>query len=125
MTFPQYYKTVAEFAQPLEDPTGPVQAAGLRLEHMQTRVVRCPFATAFYEHGDAERFARTYVPSLRSWSESTFAAALSSDREAEQRSKIIDDFYAAYETRVREIPEGHGMDYVHVYMVIAKPQSTA
>jgi len=122
MTFPQYYKTVAEFAQPLDDPTGPVQAAGLRLEHMQTRVVQCPFATAFHQHGDAERFARAYVPTLRSWTESTFAAALSTDRPAEQRSKIIDSFYAEYETLVREAPEGHGMDYVHVYMVITKTQ---
>jgi hypothetical protein len=119
MTFPQYYKTVGEFAQPLEE-TGPVQAAGLRMEHIETRVVPCPYATAFRQHRDADRFAREYVPTLRSWTESTFASALSIDRSAEDRSQIIDSFYAEYETLVREAPEGHGMDYVHVYMVLAK-----
>ena len=31
MTFPQAYKTVEEFTQPLTDPANPVHRAGLRL----------------------------------------------------------------------------------------------
>ena len=31
-------------------------------------------------------------------------------------------FYGAYETMVRAAPEGHAMDYVHVYLTIAKSQ---
>ncbi len=60
MTLPQYYKTVAEFTAPLEDPAKPVHQAGLRLEHI--------------------------------------------------------------ETRVRDNPKGHGMDYVHAFMTISKLQ---
>jgi len=36
------------------------------------------------------------------------------------RAAIIDDFYDAYEAAVAAAPEGHGMDYVHCVMEIAK-----
>ncbi|MFO1059398.1 MAG: hypothetical protein U1E53_20820 [Dongiaceae bacterium] len=120
MTLPQYYKDVAEFVAPLQDPDDPVHRAGLRLEHVETRVVRCPYAAAFAAHGDAERFARSYVPTLRSWTESTFFGALSPDRPEAERRALIDRYYARYEALVRERPEGHAMDYVHAYLVIAK-----
>jgi hypothetical protein len=67
MTFPQYYKTVEEFTEPLTSPASPVYGVGLRLEHCETRVVDCPFATEFRQHGNAEQFAREYIPTLRSW----------------------------------------------------------
>jgi hypothetical protein len=120
MTLPQYYKDVAEFVAPLQDPADPVHRAGLRLEHVETRIVRCPYAAAFAVHGDAERFAREYVPTLRSWTETTFKGALSPARPAPERQALIDRYYARYEALVRERPEGHAMDYVHAYLVIAK-----
>ena len=120
MTLPQYYKSVAEFTQPLSDISSPVYQAGLRLEHWETRVVPCPFAVEFKQHGDAERFAREYIPTLRSWTESTFKSGLSSERPEEERQEIIDHYYDTYESMVRESPEGHGMDYVHIYLTIAK-----
>ena len=118
--FPQHFRTVAEFTAPLLDESGPVHAAGLRLEHVETRVVGCPYARDFAGHGDAAKFARDYIPTLRSWSEATFAKGLSPDRPEEERAAIIDRFYDAYEAQVRESPEGHGMDYVHCYLVIRK-----
>ena len=121
MTLPQYYKSVAEFAAPLVDSDDPVHRAGLRLEGLETRIVRCPFAADFARHGDAAAFARAYVPTLRSWTESTFHAALSAARPAAERRAIIDAYYDRYETLVREQPRGHGMDYVHAYLTIAKP----
>jgi hypothetical protein len=120
MTLPQYYKTVEEFSHPLKDTTSPVYKAGLRLAHLETRVVACPFADEFSEHGDPERFAREYIPTLRSWTESTFRSGLSMARPQEERQEIIDHFYKTYETLVRENPEGHGMDYVHIYLTITK-----
>jgi hypothetical protein len=41
-------------------------------------------------------------------------------RPQEERQEIIDHFYKTYETLVRENPEGHGMDYVHIYLTITK-----
>jgi hypothetical protein len=120
MTLPQYYKTVEEFTRPLTDAASAVHRAGLRLEQWETRIVPCPFAAEFRRHGDAVRFAREYIPTLRSWTESIFLAALSPERSPEERQDIVDRYYAAYETLVRENPTGHGMDYVHIYMTMAK-----
>ena len=78
-------------------------------------MVRCPFAAHFEEHRDPARFAREYIPTLRSWSESTFASGLSPDRPPADCAAILDRFYDRYEAKVREAPHGHAMDYVHCY----------
>ena len=122
MTLPQYYNTVEEFSAPLTDSDDPVYLAGLRLEQIETRVVRCPFAESFAEHGDATRFAREYIPTIRSWNESIYFNGLSTDRPLEERREIIEDYYGTYHDLVASNPEGHGMDYVHAYMVISKQQ---
>lgn len=120
MTLPQYYNTVEEFSEPLTDSGDPVHQAGLRLEHIETQIVPCPFAADFKQHGDAEKFAQEYIPTIRTWNESIFFNALSSDRSLEERHAIIEDYYESYKNHVRHTPEGHGMDYVHAYMIIAK-----
>lgn len=124
MTLPQYYKNVQEFRAPLDDPDSAVSQAGLSVEYCETRVVKCPFAADFADHGDPARFAAAYVPTLRSWSAATFRSGLSTDRPDAERDQIIDDFYGTYETMVREAPVGHAMDYVHVYLTIVKDQGT-
>ncbi len=119
--FPQCYRTEAQFTAPLLDEDGPVYGAGLRLEHVESRVVRCPFEQDFTENGrDPVDFARDYIPTLRSWSEPTFANGLNPDRPPEKRAEIIDMFYQRYQDRVAEAPEGHAMDYVHIYLVCRK-----
>ncbi len=118
--FPQCYRTREQFTAPLTDRSDPVHQAGLRLEHVETRITPCPYRTDFEGHGDAEKFAREYIPTLRSWTESTFASGLSPERPAAERAAIIERFYDAYEARVREAPEGHGMDYVYVYLICSK-----
>jgi hypothetical protein len=118
--FPQHYRTVAEFTQPFKDMNSPVFRAGLRLEHVETRVVRCPYARDFEAHRDPRKFAHEYIPTLRSWSEPVFANGLSASRAPEEKASIIDEFYSRYEERVAASPEGHGMDYVHIYLVIRK-----
>jgi hypothetical protein len=123
MTLPQYYKTVEEFTQPLTETTSPVYRAGLRLEHWETRIIPCPFAAAFREHGDAARFAREAAPSLRSWTESTFLAALSPERSQEERQEIIERYYSAYEALLRENPVGYRGDAVEIYMSITKTEA--
>ena len=120
MTLPQYYKDVAEFRAPLEDPAHAVHRAGLRLEAIETRVTPCPYAAEFKRKGDAAAFAKAYVPTLRSWTESTFYAGLSAARPATERQALIDLYYDSYEAEVRRTPKGHAMDYVHAFMTIAK-----
>ncbi|MEM7440891.1 MAG: SAM-dependent methyltransferase [Pseudomonadota bacterium] len=118
--FPQVYRDEAQFCAPLQE-GAKGHAAGLRLEHVEARVVRCPFAQAFEEDGgDPADFARNYIPTLRSWSEPSFASGISTDRPGEERVEILDEFYGRYQAEVAAVPEGHGMDYVHIYQVIRK-----
>lgn len=119
-TFQQFYKTPDEFAAPFRDPASAVSRAGLKLEAMFTMVTPCPYAEAFRSHGNAQDFARAYVPTLRSWSETVFANALDPARPASERAAIVDDFYNAYEADVAQAPDGHRMDYVHCVTEIAK-----
>ncbi len=110
-----------QFTAPLRVESSAVYQAGLRLKHVETRVVRCPYERDFTDnHGNAAKFAHEYIPTLRSWSEMTFAAGLSPDRPVEERVSILDDYFNAYETRVRDAPQGHAMDYVHIYLVLQK-----
>jgi hypothetical protein len=119
-TFQQFYRTPDEFAAPFRDPESPVSLTGLKLESIFTMVTPCPYAAEFNLRGDARAFATAYVPTLRSWSETVLAGALDPSRPAAERAAIIDDFYDAYEADVAAVPEGHGMDYVHCVMEIAK-----
>lgn len=118
--FPQVYRTAEQFSAPLLDNTSQVYRAGLKLEHIEARHTRCPYALDFETHKDPVRFAREYIPTLRSWSEPTFASGLSPDRPAEQRAEILDEFYGRYERLVAASPEGHAMDYIHIFMICVK-----
>ncbi len=120
MTLPQYYNSVEEFSAPLTNPDEPVYQAGLRLDHIDTRVVKCPFAKDFESHGDSIQFAKKYIPTIRSWNESIFLNGLCSDRPLAERRELIEDYYGTYRSMVENNPEGHGMDYVHAYTVISK-----
>ena len=120
MTLPQYYKTLGEFTAPLRDSADPLYQAGLRLEQAETRVVPCPYAAEFRRHGDAAGFAKAFIPTMRSWTESTFFGALDAGRPMAERQSIIEGFYGDYEARVRAAPDQHGMGYVHAYLTIAK-----
>jgi hypothetical protein len=83
-------------------------------------VVPCPYRADFAGHGDAAKFARDYIPTLRSWTESTFAGGLSPARPAKAREAIIERFYDTYGACLRDAPEGHGMDYVYIDLICSK-----
>ncbi len=118
--FQQYYKSVAEFRAPFDDPDSPVRRAGLALLHCETRITPCPYAAGFAVERDAAAFAAAYVPTLRSWSENMFFGALDPARPAAERHALVDQFYTAYQADVAAAPDGHAMDYVHCFMLIGK-----
>ena len=120
MTLPQYYNTVEEFSAPLTDPASPVYQSGLRLVDVHTRIVPCPFAEEFKTHGNVKRFANAYIPTIRSWNQSIFLGALDESRPLEERQELIESYYGTYHQRVLDAPEGHGMDYVHAYLIVEK-----
>jgi hypothetical protein len=121
-TFVQHYRTVEEFTAPFRDPASAVSKAGLVLKSAHTTLTRCPFEQAFAEADgamSARDFAESYIPTLRSWSETVFKSALS-DRPAEEALALVDRFYRAYEDEVAADPTGHAMDYVHVVLDVEK-----
>jgi len=120
MTLPQYYNTVEEFSAPLKNSESSVYLAGLRLKKIETRITPCPFAEAFKDHQDTQRFAEEYIPTIRSWNESIFFGALDPQRPLEERQQIIHDYYQTYQNQVMASPEIHRMDYVHAFTVIEK-----
>jgi hypothetical protein len=119
-TFPQFYKSLEEFAAPFRDPASSVRKAGLRLEHISTLRTPCPYAEALRTHRDAASFAKAYVPTLRSWSETVFAGALDASRPLADRAAILDAFYDAYERDAARNADAHRMDYVHCIMEVSK-----
>ena len=119
---PQFYKTLPEFCAAIDDPQSALHDAGLRLEHAQTRFVPCPYAQRFKADGDAQSFARAFVPTTRTWSETVFLNSLSTKRSAQERQCLVDKFFERYTQRVASSPHGHAMDYIHAYMVMRKAQ---
>ena len=119
-TIPQFYRTPDEFHAPLLDTGGPVHRAGLRLVHAETRFTRCPYAARFARDGDADRFAETYVPNTRTWSETVFVNALDAARPLAERRAIVERYFASFADLVRSDPEPHAMDYIHECMVMEK-----
>jgi len=124
-TFVQHYRTVEEFTAPFKDSNSAVSKAGLILKSAHTTLTRCPFEQDFAESGgamSARDFAVSYVPTLRSWSETVFKSALSERSETEAQM-IVDHFYQAYEDEVAIDPTGHAMDYVHIVLDVEKAAS--
>ena len=120
-TFAQVYRTPEQFQAPLLDKTSRVHQAGLRLVSAHTGLVGCPYRAAYDAGGMSARdFAVSYIPTLRSWSETVFANALDASRPSDERAEIVDAFYQRYEDMVAENPDGHAMDYVHSYLAIEK-----
>jgi hypothetical protein len=122
-TFSQFYRTLEEFCAPLVEPSSGVYQSGLRLVSAHTGVVKCPYRAAYEAAGEAmsaQEFAVSYIPTLRSWSETVFATALDTARPEDERATLVDLFYQRYEDRVAADPIGHAMDYVHCYLAIEK-----
>ena len=117
-TFAQYYRTIAEFRSPFDNPASAVSRAGLMLEHCST--VLTTVIEPFTDGQDAAAFARHSVSGLRAFSESTFLDALEPGRPPTERQAIIDRFYAAYEADVTEAPKAHRREAVHCFMRVVK-----
>lgn len=121
-TFAQVYRTPEEFTAPLTDAASRVHQAGLRLVSAHTAVTPCPYRAAFDADPSmgSRAYAQSYVPTLRSWSETVFSNALDPARPAEERAALVDEFYQRYEDEVAADPDGHAMDYVHIYLTMEK-----
>lgn len=92
----------------------------------ETDLVPCPFHLEWTSgngpHGkDAVAHAATFVPTTRTWSNSTFVSgAMATGIDADTAAGMADEMFSRYEARVAAAPDDHAMDYVHSYLHIAK-----
>jgi hypothetical protein len=119
--FPNYYRNEEETLAPFKNPESAVSKAGLKLVSAETRITPCPYrANWLANKGDAKAHAKNFIPTTRTWSNATFYAGLDEKRPEAERRALVDEMYQRYEDKVAEEPEGHGMDYVHMYLVVRK-----
>jgi len=118
--FQQHYKSIDDTLAPLLQEAGPVYQSGLVLEHFETAIVECPFRRAFQQGLDVQAFARQFVNTHRSWTETTFRAGLDPKRAVDEANALLDELYSRYEQRVIASPDGHGKDLLHLYLIAVK-----
>jgi len=121
-TFTQHYRTLEEFKKPFENKDSVVSKSGLVLKSCETMITDCPYKINYLKNKDtmsSEEYARTLIPTMRSWSETVFKNALI-DRSENEINEIVDQFYDLYIEEVSNDPDGHAMDYVHIIMDIEK-----
>ncbi len=121
-TFTQHYRTLEEFKKPFENKDSVISKSGLVLKSCETMITDCPYKIHYLKNKDtmsSEEYAKTLIPTMRSWSETVFKNALI-DRSENEINEIVDKFYDLYIEEVSNDPEGHSMDYVHVIMDIEK-----
>eukprot|EP01063_Lacrimia_lanifica_P031620 TRINITY_DN5258_c0_g2_i3.p1 TRINITY_DN5258_c0_g2~~TRINITY_DN5258_c0_g2_i3.p1 ORF type:complete len:857 (+),score=371.78 TRINITY_DN5258_c0_g2_i3:85-2655(+) len=124
LSFPNYYRSQEEVLAPLQGETENGPRLGFAVAEIETKVVRCPYREAWTSGKckgmTAEEYARWFVPTTRTWSNSTFHAALSAERPAAEREEIVGRFWERYTQLVAEAPAEHGMDYVHCYAILRR-----
>jgi hypothetical protein len=118
--FANVYRTKEEIVAPFS--SGPVVDAGLKLVSCETRTVRCPFQQGWKDgqYKSAAEFAKDFVPTTRTWSNSVFASGLDDSRSPAEKVKLVDELFSRWEKKVAQDPNEYHMDYVHTYAVIEK-----
>ena len=80
-----------------------------------------PAATWLAQSQLLDEHAKRFVPTTRTWSNSTFLAGLDDEaRRPEEKDAIVDVLFDQYTSRVAENPEAHAMDYVHSYLELTR-----
>ena len=67
------------------------------------------------------RYAVDFVPTTRTWSNSTFVSgAMATGVSQAAADEMVDEMFQLYAARVAAAPTEHAMDYVHSYLHMAK-----
>lgn len=111
--FPNEYRALDACRAAFENPF-----VGLALRSIETDVVPCPYREEWVSgpQTDARAAAEYFVPTTRTWSNSTFVSgATRAGRSPGEAAAMADDMFAKYVDLVAEDPAQHAMDYVHSY----------
>ena len=122
--FPNQYRSLGATLAPFDGGGG--LGGAMAVVSADNAQVPCPFYDAFHGlgdqagrayafAGDAAGHAANYVPTTRTWSNSTFLAGVGG-RPEEERHRLVDELFRRYEARVAAAPADHAMDYTHAYV---------
>mmetsp|Transcript_41952 Transcript_41952/g.47678 ORF Transcript_41952/g.47678 Transcript_41952/m.47678 type:complete len:428 (+) Transcript_41952:57-1340(+) len=123
VSFPSYYRTTDEFVSTITETDLNDELTILSVEE---RITPCPYRELYTKQKSsmsAREYAESFVPTTRTWSDSTFRNALRSDRTEDDKDLIINQFWENYISLVEQNPAEHGMDYAHTYLVLEKKDS--
>lgn len=116
--FPNHYRSLEECVAPF-GATGTFE--GLKLLEAETAIVPCPYLDGWLTDSSKRtpvEQAAHYVPTTRTWSNSTFLAGLAETRSQQEKEAMVDELFSSYAAHVSKDPSKHGMDYVHSYLVL-------
>lgn len=117
-----YYRNQEEMLAPLLDTSSACYQLGLRYLKHNIIHTPCPFQRAYLADPtiDNAAYAKQFVPTIRTWSNSSFYSALNQSRKDDERNDIVNEFYTRIQNRVATSPENYAMDYVHCLLEIEK-----
>lgn len=122
-SFMNYYRSEEEMLSPFTDAASAVYQAGLRCASHEIIFTPCPYHQNWMQSDktDPKSYARFFLPTMRTWSNSTFETALDSEKRSdEERKSIVDLFFSRFEDAITADPDHYAMDYVHMVMAINK-----
>lgn len=120
------YRSLEACAAPFDASGSAVTASGLRLLSAETALVPCPYHLEWVSGegpyaNDPAGHAAHFVPTTRTWSNSTFESGATSMGVApEAAAEMADEMFHKYVERVAKAPQDHAMDYVHSYLHIER-----
>jgi len=121
-SFPNEYRSLADCVAPFAAGSR-VSEAGLTLVSAECDLVECPFLNEWLTGAvtDPVEHAKRFVPTTRTWSNSTFVSgAVACGHSKAEADSLVDEMFRRYEARVAADPANHAMDYVHSYFHAAK-----
>jgi hypothetical protein len=116
LTFPAYFRTLAELLAPLERHDSPVRGM-FTVDRAEALEVPTPFLVEFRRGGDVEAYARAYTGFLRAVSEPVVKAAITA-REGQAES--IEELYERIRARLKAEPERYLFRYILVAVLLTR-----
>jgi hypothetical protein len=116
LTFPAYFRTLAELFAPLERDDSPVRGA-FTVDRAETLEVPTPFFVEFRRSGDVETYARAYTGFLRAVSEPVVKAALA---QRVGQADTIEELYERIRARLEAEPERYLFRYILVAALLTR-----
>ncbi|KAI0237833.1 hypothetical protein LSAT2_011571 [Lamellibrachia satsuma] len=125
-TASSYRHSAGILSAPFHDKTSRVTKSGLQLVALETKRIKCIWrerwlmATKHDDSATARIHAVSFVRSMRAWTNRMFTIGLSSQRNVEERKKILDELYSRLVDEVEKAPADRGYIRVDIFVTVAK-----